>query len=57
MPPGLLASQFKTLESPGPDENPVTVSIDASVEDIVDDIVLRLGLLPAERGKPRSNPA
>ena len=29
MPPGLLASQFKTLEPPGTDENPVTVSIDA----------------------------
>src|ERR1700720_4217337 len=39
MPPGLLASQFRTLEPPGPDENPVTVSIDAPVETIVDDIV------------------
>jgi gluconokinase len=45
MPPGLLASQFKTLEPPGKSENPVTVSIDAPVEAIVDDIVrqLRLG--------------
>lgn len=47
MPPGLLASQFKTLEPPGPAENPVTVSIDASVEPIVDDIVRQLGLSPA----------
>ena len=30
MPPGLLESQFKTLEPPGAIENPVTVSIDAS---------------------------
>ena len=29
MPPGLLASQFKTLERPGADERPITVSIDA----------------------------
>ena len=29
MPPGLLDSQFRTLEPPHADENPVTVSIDA----------------------------
>src|SRR6476469_833447 len=39
MPPGLLASQFKTLQPPDASENPVTVSIDAPVETIVDDIV------------------
>jgi gluconokinase len=45
MPPGLLDSQFKTLEPPAASENPVTVSIDAPVDAIVDDIVsqLRLG--------------
>ena len=43
MPPGLLESQFKTLEPPAADENPVTVSIDASVETIVEDIVRQLG--------------
>ncbi|MDO8397131.1 MAG: gluconokinase [Bradyrhizobium sp.] len=45
MPPGLLASQFQTLEPPAGNENPVTVSIDAPIEAIVDDIVrqLRLG--------------
>jgi gluconokinase len=47
MPPGLLASQFKTLEPPGPAENPVTVSIDAPVDAVVDDIVRQLGLKPA----------
>jgi gluconokinase len=48
MPPGLLESQFKTLEPPGADENPATVSIDAAVEKIVDDIVHQLGLDSAD---------
>ena len=47
MPPGLLDSQFSTLEPPGPRENPVTVSIDATVDTIVDDIVRGLRLNPA----------
>ena len=42
MPPGLLASQFKTLEPPQPDERPITVSIAAPADAIVDDIVSRL---------------
>jgi gluconokinase len=42
MPPGLLDSQFKTLEAPGSDENAIDVSIDASVETIVDDIIRNL---------------
>jgi gluconokinase len=55
MPPGLLASQFKTLEPPGTEENPVTVSIDASVDAIVDDIVRQLGLSPADaKGRNRA---
>jgi gluconokinase len=55
MPPGLLASQFKALEPPDADENPVTVSIDASVEEIVDDTVGQLGLSPAANDTPRRN--
>jgi gluconokinase len=55
MPPGLLASQFKTLEPPGESENPVTVSIDAPVEAIVDDIVNQLGPSPAGAGTPGRN--
>ena len=51
MPPGLLASQFRTLAPPDASENPVAVSIDASVDAIVDDIVGQLGLNPAD-GKP-----
>ena len=53
MPPGLLASQFKTLEPPDTSENPVTVSIDASVEAIVDDIVHQLNPGAAASAAPR----
>lgn len=42
MPPALLDSQFSTLQPPGPDEHPVTVSIDASVEAIVGAIMRKL---------------
>jgi gluconokinase len=51
----LLASQFKTLEPPDIGENPVTVSIDASVETIVDDIVSQLSFGPADSSAPRRN--
>ena len=44
MPPGLLASQFKTLEPPTPDEHPIKVSIDPPVETIVDNILRQLKL-------------
>jgi gluconokinase len=52
MPPGLLDSQFKTLERPDTSENPVTVSIDDSVEAIVDDIIRQLRLGPAGSDNP-----
>ena len=55
MPAGLLQSQFKTLEPPAPAENPVTVSIDASVEAIVDDITRQLRLSTAEAGAHSRN--
>jgi gluconokinase len=44
MPPGLLTSQFATLEPPEANEHPVTVSIDAAVETIIDDIIRQLKL-------------
>jgi carbohydrate kinase (thermoresistant glucokinase family) len=47
MPPGLLASQFATLEPPAADEHPLTVSIDAPVETIVERIVSQLKPSPA----------
>ncbi|MEA2897563.1 MAG: gluconokinase [Bradyrhizobium sp.] len=54
MPPGLLDSQFKTLEPPGADENSVAVSIDASVDAIVEDIVGKLGLTQHAGNRKRS---
>jgi gluconokinase len=47
MPPGLLDSQFRTLERPSPDEGAVAVSIDATIGAIVDDIIAKLKLDPA----------
>jgi gluconokinase len=47
MPPGLLTSQFGTLEPPAPDEHAVTVSIDAPAETIVDNILSQLKLSQA----------
>jgi carbohydrate kinase (thermoresistant glucokinase family) len=44
MPASLLASQFETLEEPGPDEPVLTVDDDQPVEAIVDEIVRRLEL-------------
>jgi carbohydrate kinase (thermoresistant glucokinase family) len=35
MPPALLDSQFATLEEPGPDENPITVEIGGTPDEIV----------------------
>jgi gluconokinase len=52
MPPGLLTSQFKTLEPPGEDEHPVTVSIDATVDTIVANILRQLDL-DADAGASR----
>lgn len=42
MPPGLLDSQFRTLEPPGPDEHPIVASIAAEPTMIVDDIIDQL---------------
>jgi gluconokinase len=55
MPAGLLESQFGTLEPPAASEHPVTVSIDAPVETIVDNIVHQLAMLPADNGAARRN--
>ena len=45
MPPGLLDSQFGTLERPGANERPIIVSIDAPVERIVEDIITQMNLV------------
>jgi gluconokinase len=47
MPASLLDSQFATLEPPTPDENAITVDIAATPADQCDEIIRRLGLIPA----------
>jgi gluconokinase len=42
MPTTLLESQLDTLEEPGPDESPLTVSVDQTPDEIVDAIVVGL---------------
>jgi gluconokinase len=55
MPPGLLESQLRTLEPPDASENPVAVSIDGSVETIVNDTLSQLKLSPADSGTNSRN--
>jgi gluconokinase len=57
MPKALLASQFKTLEPPRADENVVTVSINAPVDTLVDDILCRLKLDSSNDDVPDRNRA
>ena len=47
MPAALLRSQFDALEEPGADETPLVLPIDAPVEEIVDEIAVKLGLAPS----------
>jgi gluconokinase len=44
MPAKLLRSQFDALEEPGPDENPITVSIEPRPQEIVAQIVAAAGM-------------
>jgi carbohydrate kinase (thermoresistant glucokinase family) len=44
MPASLLESQLATLEPPGPDEDALTVAVDAPVETVVERIVAGLAL-------------
>jgi gluconokinase len=50
MPPGLLHSQFEALEEPGPDENPIIVSIEPKPREIVAQILSVLNMV--ERAQP-----
>lgn len=49
MPAGLIHSQFAALEPPGPDENPLAVSVEAKPREIVEAILARLGTRPETR--------
>jgi gluconokinase len=42
MPASLLQSQFETLEEPGPDENPIVVSVDDDPQAIATKILAEL---------------
>jgi gluconokinase len=42
MPPSLLHSQFVALEEPGPDENPITITIESAPREIVAQILSAL---------------
>ncbi len=44
MPPALLDSQFAALEEPGPDENPLVVSVELTKDAIESEVLERLGL-------------
>jgi gluconokinase len=44
MPASLLDSQFATIEEPLPAEHVITVSIDATVDDVVEQIIRRLSV-------------
>jgi carbohydrate kinase (thermoresistant glucokinase family) len=45
MPPGLLHSQFEALEEPGPDENPIIVSIEPKPREIAAQILSALNMV------------
>jgi carbohydrate kinase (thermoresistant glucokinase family) len=45
-PKRLLDSQFADLEAPGPDENPLVVSVDGPPEQVVQQIIDNAGLTP-----------
>ena len=38
MPAGLLDSQFRTLEEPGPDEHPITVSVEPPAAQVIETV-------------------
>ena len=58
MPPSLLHSQFEALEEPGPDENPIVVSIEPRPREIVAQTISALNMVegaePLERASPKS---
>ncbi|MGP0222763.1 MULTISPECIES: gluconokinase [unclassified Paenarthrobacter] len=47
MPPSLLESQFEALEEPTEDENHISLCVSASPAEEADEVIERLGLVPA----------
>jgi gluconokinase len=56
MPPSLLHSQFKELEEPGPDENPIIVSIASEPREIAARILSALNLAEDNRTPEQTSP-
>lgn len=56
MPRSLLHSQFEALEEPGPDENPITVSIDPKPSEIVPGILSALNMVECALLEPPLSP-
>jgi len=56
MPRSLMHSQFEALEEPGPDENPITVSIEPRPEQIVMQILSALNLQDVKQATGWTSP-
>ncbi len=56
MPPSLLHSQFEALEEPGPDENPVIVSIEPQPREIVAQILSALNMVERAQSPKQISP-
>jgi gluconokinase len=54
MPPSLLHSQFEALEEPGPDENPIIISIEPQPHEIVARILSAMNMV---EGAPSKQPS
>src|SRR5271154_4576951 len=56
MPRSLLHSQFETLEEPGPDENPIIVSIEPQPREIVAKILSALNMIEGVQPPKQTSP-
>ncbi|MGB7097939.1 MAG: gluconokinase [Xanthobacteraceae bacterium] len=56
MPRSLLHSQFETLEEPGPDENPIIVSIEPQPREIVAKILSALNMIEGVEPPKQTSP-
>jgi len=56
MPRSLLHSQFEALEEPGPDENPITISIEPQPREIVARILSALNVIVDARPPAQTSP-
>lgn len=57
MPPSLLDSQLATLEPPGPDEQPITLDVSASPDELAAQVVAALARYGVAGSKPKTDNA